>query len=164
MRFLTFRCVAVLAPLAAAGCAVAPPVGPSVMALPRQGEDFAQFQAHDGSCRNYASSQIGYGQPAQAATESAVGSAVVGTALGAVAGAAIGSASGHAGAGAAVGGAGGLLVGSAVGAGNARESAGAMQRRYDMAYAQCMVAAGYTVQQPGYAYPPPYRGYAPPYP
>lgn len=159
--------VAVLVPLVIAGCVVAPPAGPSVMALPRQGEDFAQFQAHDSSCRSYAGSQVGGNDPAQAATESAIGSAVLGTALGVVAGAALGSVGGHAGAGAAIGGAGGLLVGSAAGAGNARASAGSLQHRYDTAYVQCMVAAGYTVQQaahpPRYAYPVPAYAYPAPY-
>jgi hypothetical protein len=164
---------ALIAPLALAACVVPPPPGPSVMALPKQGDDFSQFQGRDASCRNFASAQIGQGNPAQAATDSAVGSAVVGTALGAAAGAALGSVSGNVGAGAAIGGATGLLVGSAAGANNAQLSAGEMQHRYDVAYTQCMVAGGYTVQQPsyapgpyyapGYAYGPAY-GYAAPYP
>jgi len=161
------RTAALIAPLALAACVVPPPAGPSVMAMPKQGEDFAQFQGRDAACRAYASAQIGQGNPAQAATDSAVGSAVVGTALGAAAGAAIGSTVGQVGAGAAIGGASGLLLGSAAGANNAQLSAGAMQQRYDMTYAQCMVAGGYTVQQPGYG-PAPYGvpayGYAAPYP
>ena len=160
-----------LAPLALGACAVSPPAGPSVMALPKQGQDLGQFQAQDGACRNFAYGQIGYGSPAQAATDSAVGSAVVGTALGAAAGAALGSVSGNLGAGAAIGGATGLLLGSAVGANNAQVSGYALQQRYDVAYTQCMVASGYTVQQPSYAapyYAAPYGGpvyaYPAPYP
>lgn len=165
------RVMAVLAPFAVVGCAVVPPAAPTVMALPRQGEDFGQFRAHDASCRDYAESQIGYGAGADQATRDAVGSAAVGTALGAVAGAALGSLSGNAGAGAAVGAAGGLLAGSAAGANRAQYSAGQLQYLYDTAYTQCMVADGYTVRRepppvvayPGYA-PYPYGYYPTPYP
>src|SRR6478609_1666870 len=86
----------------------APPTGPSVMALPGQGKNFAAFQQDDVGCRQYAWQQTGGAAPGAAASQSAVGSAVVGTALGAAAGAAIGAASGAAGAGAAIGGATGL--------------------------------------------------------
>jgi hypothetical protein len=164
------RALVLLAPLGAAACTVVPPSSPTVMALPKQGEDFGQFRAHDASCRDYASSQIGYGQDADTATRSAVGSAAVGTALGAVAGAAIGSVSGNMGAGAAVGAAGGLLAGSAVGANQAQYSAGNLQYRFDTAYTQCMVAQGYSVENPPprvVAYPAyapyPYYGYPYPY-
>ncbi len=157
------RRVAVLfAPLAFAACTVAPPTGPSVMALPKQGDDFARFQVQDGNCRGFASAQIGNANPSDAAARSAVGSAVLGTALGAAAGAAIGSVSGNVGAGAAIGGAGGLLLGSAAGADSSRMSYAGLQRRYDIAYTQCMVAAGYSVQQAGYAQPY-YGGPAPVY-
>jgi hypothetical protein len=161
------RVAVLLAPFAAAGCAVVPPSAPTVMALPKQGEDFGQFRAHDASCRDYASSQIGYGAGADQATRDAVGSAAVGTAVGAAAGAALGSLSGNVGAGAAVGAAGGLLAGSAVGANRAQYSAGQLQYMYDSGYTQCMVAHGYTVQnrpRPVVAYPayPPYPyGYYP---
>jgi hypothetical protein len=156
--------------LALGGCAVPPPVGPTVMALPGKGKDFAAFQQDDIACRQYASAQIGYGSPAQAATQSAVGSAVLGTALGAAAGAAIGAAAGNPAAGAAIGAGSGLVMGSAVGAGAAAASGGAVQQRYDIGYAQCMVARGDTIQPPptaaaGYGYPYPYSPYAyPAYP
>jgi hypothetical protein len=160
------RYAALIVPLALGACVVAPPTGPSVMALPSQGEDFSQFQAADANCRNYASAQIGGANPSQAANNAAVGSALLGTAIGAGAGAALGSVGGAVGAGAAIGGATGLLAGSAIGANNANISAAGMQRRYDMAYSQCMVAAGNTVQQPGYygaGYPAPAYAY-PAYP
>ncbi len=159
--------------LALGACAVPPPTGPTVMALPGKGKDFTAFQQDDLVCRQYASAQIGYGSPAQAATQSAVGSAVVGTALGAAAGAAIGAAAGNPAAGAAIGAGSGLVMGSAVGAGTAYASAGAVQQRYDIGYAQCMVARGDTIQPPptsatGYPYPaypysPYYPGYYPGY-
>src|SRR4051812_46808686 len=79
------------ATLALGACTVAPPTGPSVLALPPEGKDLARFQQEDGSCRQYASAQIRYGTPAQAATQSAAGSAAAGTALGAGAGALLGA-------------------------------------------------------------------------
>lgn len=156
------------APMALAACAVAPPAGPTVMAMPGQGKSFEAFQQDDAICRGWATQQTGGAQPAQAATSSAVGSAVLGTALGAAAGAAIGSVGGAVGAGAAIGGATGLLMGSAIGASNAQYAAGSIQQRYDMAYAQCMAAKGDSVQMPqpayaAYGYPYPAYGY-PAYP
>jgi hypothetical protein len=169
--------------LALGACAVAPPTGPTVMALPGKGKSFATFRQEDASCRQYAEQQIGYMQPAQAANNAAVGSALIGTALGAAAGAAIGSVSGNMGAGAAIGGGAGLLGGSMVGANNADASAGDLQRRYNIAYTQCMYSNGDTVvarpagydyggggyggyPAPAYPYPSPAYGpyYGPGYP
>jgi hypothetical protein len=145
-----FKPVAVLAgALSLGACAVTPPTGPNVLLFPPQGKDLAQFQREDGGCRGYAQQQIGGSSPQQAANQSAVGSAAVGTALGAGAGALLGAAGGNAGAGAAIGAGGGLLAGSAVGAGNAQASAGNLQQRYDTAYMQCMIANGN--QLPTYA-------------
>lgn len=137
--------VALAGTLALGACAVAPPTGPSVMALPAQGKSFEQFQQDDATCRQYASAQIGYGSPAQASTDSAVTSAIVGTALGAAAGAAIGAAAGNPALGAIAGAGGGLLLGSAAGANAANVSGAALQRRYDMGYLQCMSAKGESV-------------------
>jgi hypothetical protein len=78
--------------------------------------------------------------------------------VGAAAGAAIGSAAGAVGGGAAVGGALGLLAGSAIGGSNAQASAGQLQQHYDIAYTQCMVAHGNSVQQS-----PQVVGYGAPY-
>jgi hypothetical protein len=163
----------VVSVLALSACAVAPPQGPSVMALPPQGKPFEAFQQDDAVCRGFASQQTGGVSAAQAANNSAVGSAVVGTALGAAAGAAIGAAAGGPGVGAAIGAATGLAAGTAVGAGNAQISGGNIQARYDTAYTQCMYSKGNTVQAPpgGYAggyggyggYPYPAYGYGPGY-
>lgn len=156
-RIMSFAALA--APIALGACAVAPPAGPTVMAMPGQGKSFEAFQQDDGICRGWAMQQTGGVQPAQAASDSAVGSAVLGTALGAGIGAALGSVGGALGAGAAIGGAAGLLMGSAIGASNAQASAGDVQYRYNAAYAQCMSAKGNSVQQPqpayagGYGYP-----------
>ncbi len=156
--------LALVSVLAVSACAVAPPSGPSVLALPAQGKSFEAFQQDDATCRGFATQQTGGASPSQAATNSAVGSAVLGTALGAGVGAALGSVGGAVGAGAAIGGATGLLAGSAIGAGNAQAAGGNVQSRYDIAYTQCMYSKGNTVQAPSFAsagFPGPY-GYFPP--
>jgi hypothetical protein len=158
--------IALTSGLALGACAVPPPAGPQVMALPGPGKDFATFQQEDGLCRQYAFAQSGGTASAQAATNNAVGTAVVGTALGAGAGAALGSLSGNMGAGAAIGGAAGALMGSSAGASGAQYSAAELQQRYDTSYTQCMYAHGDSVQSPpgGYAGGPgPYPYYGPGY-
>ena len=164
------RAGALGAVLALGACAVAPPSGPTVMALPGKDKNFAAFQHEDAACRQFADQQIGYMQPAQAANAAGVGSAVLGTAIGAAAGAALGSIGGSAGAGAAIGGATGLVGGSMIGASNAQMSYGELQQRYNIAYTQCMYAQGNTVvsRPPGYdygygGYPAPVYGYPGPY-
>jgi hypothetical protein len=167
--------IAILAAaLALSACAIAPPSGPSVMALPAEGKSFEQFQQDDAVCQQYASARIGNGSPQQAANESGVSSAAIGTLVGAAAGALIGAAAGDPAAGAAIGGGGGLLFGSAAGVSNAYASGAALQQRYDMAYTQCMVGKGESVPMaqnnaasysPYYAYRmyPAYPGYYPRY-
>ncbi len=149
--------------LALGACAVAPPPGPSVMALPGKDKSFADFQQDDMSCRQYASVQTGGTTPAQAANDSAISSAAAGTLLGAAAGAAIGAAVGNPAAGAAIGAGSGLFVGGASGASAAGYSAATIQQAYDMSYVQCMVAKGESVP-PGANAPPPVAAYPYPYP
>jgi hypothetical protein len=142
-----------------AGCAVRPPTGPTVLAVPPEGKNLVQFQQEEANCRDYAFNQIGI-TPAQAANQSAVGSAAIGTVLGTAAGALLGAAGGSAGTGAAIGAGTGLLAGSAFGANNAQVSGYALQGRYDQAYAQCLASTGNKVQTAA-AYATPY---AAPYP
>jgi hypothetical protein len=152
--------------LALTGC-VAMPVGPSMTVLPGTNKNFDQFRADDASCRQYAFGQIGGGASTQAGNETAIGSAVVGTALGAAVGAAVGGGSG-----AAVGAGVGLLTGSAVGASSASYAGYDTQQRYDASYVQCMYAAGNRVPvygrsvatAPRYASPAPTYYYPPPPP
>lgn len=173
------RSLAIFTPLLLSACAVAPPTGPSVMALPGKGKDFAQFQQDDASCRQYASSQVGGVAPEQAASQSFANSAALGTVLGAAAGAAIGAATGNPAAGAAIGAGSGLFLGGATGIDAAGYSEASLQRRYDVGYIQCMSAMGESVPAttsgvPAYgyysypyygAYPYPYAyPYAYPYP
>ena len=143
------------------GCASPGPATPSFASVPGRGKSYEVFQRDDQYCQSSAQRAIGYRSPGEAANQTAVGTAAVGTALGAVAGAAIGSVSGNAGAGAALGAGTGLVAGSAIGAGNGDVAGGSLQARYDTVYAQCMTAKGNRiggppVVEPGYAYPPPY--------
>ena len=152
-----------------AGCAVAPPSGPSVMALPGQGKTLATFRQEDAYCRQAAAQDSGAAQSAAAAGDNAVGTAALSTAVGALAGAAIGSVSGQVGAGAAIGAGAGLLVGSSAGAGQAARGGYYAQQQYDTTYTQCMYSYGNSVQSApggyagGYPYAEPYP-YPQPYP
>ena len=121
---------------AMSACATVPS-GPSVMAVPPQGKPFELFMQEDASCRRWAERQIGL-SPQEAIDKDTTTGAVVGTAIGAGLGALLGSASGHAGAGALIGGASGLLFGAASGADSGRVYGREAQRRYDIAYMQCM--------------------------
>ncbi len=159
--------------LALGGCAVAPPSGPSIVALPRQGEPLNQFQQDDYACRDYAFRSSDASGAAQGATTNSVNSTALGTLGGAAVGALFGAAAGNPGVGAAIGAGSGLLLGSAAGANGAQYAAGGLQSRYDAAYAQCMTSKGNTIAQPQmpvYATPPapayyyqaPPRVYGPP--
>jgi hypothetical protein len=150
-RFRPSSIAALAGALAVGACTVAPPTGPSIAALPPAGKDYARFRQEDYACRQHALQDTGHGSPQQAANQSAVGSAALGTLLGAVVGGLFGSVTGDFGAGAAIGAGGGLLAGSAVGAGTSQTSAAALQRRYDLTYAQCMQASGNQI--PGWGYP-----------
>jgi len=131
--------VALAGALAVVGC-VTVPSGPAVMALPGSTKSFDQFRADDVSCRDFA--QYSLGPSEQVASNTATANAAGGAALGAATGAIIGAASGSAGPGAAIGAGAGLLFGSIAGANSAGASNYGMQRRYDMAYLQCMYAKG----------------------
>ncbi|MDH3319436.1 MAG: hypothetical protein OEO84_07065 [Betaproteobacteria bacterium] len=137
--------IAALAVLLLAACATAPR-GPSVLVLPGESKTFDQFRADDYECRQYASFQVDGTTPDNAAADSGVKSAAIGTAVGAVAGGLIG---GHDGA--ATGAGAGLIVGAMGGTGAAQRSQYSAQRRYDFGYQQCMYAKGHKVPVEGYA-------------
>jgi hypothetical protein len=137
------------------GACVTLPSGPAVMALPGTSKSFEAFQRDGLACQQFAQAALGGTTSGQAAADSAVASAVAGAAIGAASGAIIGSASGQAGPGAAIGAGVGLLFGSAAGSNAAGLSYYEMQRRYDMAYLQCMYAKGNQVPvRMGYRGPP----------
>lgn len=129
----------------ALGACVSVPTGPSVMALPGSGKNFDQFRLDEMDCRQYSSAQIGGTTANQAAIDSGVKSGVIGSVIGAAAGAAIGGDSRAAGVGAGVG----LLGGSMAGSEAGRSSGSELQRRYDIAFVQCMYAKGHRVPVQG---------------
>lgn len=141
--------VASLAMLAA--CADRP-ITPSVAVMPAPNKPFAVFQEDDAVCRGYASNSIG-GNAGGEQTNSAVQGAAIGTVAGAAAGALLGAAGGHAGTGAGVGAGMGLLGGTAIGAGEGGADRYQQQRKYDLAYEQCMYSRGNQVPGFGYAQP-----------
>ena len=140
-----------------AGC-VSLPDGPSMLVLPGTGKSFDQFRSDDFACKQYATTQVGGTTPGQAANDSGVRSAALGTILGAAAGAAI-----DGGRGAAAGAGAGLLIGALAGTGAGESSGYRVQERYDFAYTQCMYAQGhrvpvagqFTYRSPPSAYPAP---------
>jgi hypothetical protein len=134
------RLVTVVVLLAVSGCATMPS-GPSVMVLPAPDKTFEQFQFDDVICRQWAGQQIGM-TPQQIANQNTISGAAIGTVIGAALGAAIGAASGDPGTGAAIGAAGGLALGTASGSDAGQISGREGQRRYDIAYQQCMYAKG----------------------
>ncbi len=144
-----------------AGCASVPS-GPDIAVMPPPGKPFAVFVREDRECRQFALASIG-----EAPSQAAARNVAAGAAVGAAAGAAVGAlASGRHDA-TASGAATGLVVGSMIGASNAQTAAGSLQRRYDIAYAQCMYAKGNLVPGTRYyapSYPPPGATYPPPPP
>src|SRR5258708_1813754 len=140
VRKSTTFAMPLLASLLLVACAPMPTVQ-HVMALPGTGKSLDQFDVDDATCRSWAERRIG-SSPNQVATDATVGGAAVGTLLGAASGAAIGAAAGNPAMGAAGGAGVGLLGGTSVGVANAQQGAWSVQRRYDIAYVQCMYASG----------------------
>ena len=131
-----------------AGCAMQP-VGPTVRVFPAPYKPFEVFQQDQYECGQYASSQVA--GRAEAANNRALGTAVIGTALGLALGAATGD--GHA---ASFGGVAGATVGGTIAADQSERAGFSLQRRYDIAFSQCMYSRGNQV--PGFqrsAAPPP---------
>lgn len=156
----------ILSVITVSGCATMPP-GPRVTVMPAPGKPFEIFQMEDSTCRQWAENQSGWNAN-ETVNQNLVSGAAIGTVLGAGLGAVIGSASGNAGAGAAIGAAGGLALGTAGASEPARAAGYEVQRRYDIAYQQCMYSKGNQV--PGavsksrrtyYLPPPPPPDYAP---
>ena len=133
MRKTPFAALAAVT-LGLGGCAIAPPppAGPTVVALPPKGGDYARFQQQDLSCRQNAAASTGYANPAVAANQAAVGTVALGTLAGAGLGAAIGAAAGNPGAGAAIGAGTGALVSGGAAANAAAASGYGLQQQYDV--------------------------------
>jgi uncharacterized protein YcfJ len=111
--------------------------------MPAPGKPFELFVAEEKTCRDYAEQSIGQSRN-DAAAKNFVGAVVVGTAIGAAAGALGGGDHGNSAAT-------GMLAGSMIGSGESANASGDAQRRYDIAYEQCMYAKGNQI--PGYAAP-----------
>ncbi|WNC93213.1 glycine zipper family protein [Paraburkholderia sp. FT54] len=169
MKLLRTTRIALPACLIAAaltGCAVIPPTGPSVVALPPNGKPISVFQQEDYACRDYAFHSDNAAAPAHSAIPNGVGSSAIGTIGGVAAGALLGAAAGDAGVGAAIGAGAGLLLGSAVGANDSQATSASLQARYTAAYAQCMASKGNSISQPAVystvpVYAPPPVAYVP---
>jgi hypothetical protein len=117
------------------------PMAPSVLVLPGTGKTFETFDEDDALCQQWAAQKTGT-TPRKSATEQTPTAAAIGTVIGAGAGAAIGAATGDAGAGAAIGGGSGLVLGTLTGADSGYGWGYEVQRRFDIAYQQCMYARG----------------------
>jgi hypothetical protein len=115
--------------------------GPSVTVLPGPGKPFEVFQSDDNACRQWAEQQIGE-SPEAAANKTLIAGTAIWTMVGAALGALIGSTYGHAGTGAAIGAGSGLVEGVMLSSGPASATGWELQRRYDIAYQQCMFARG----------------------
>lgn len=143
-----------------AGCATEP-MGPTIPVMPGPNKSLEAFQADEATCEQYASQRVA-GQ-VEAANNTGIGEALLGTALGAGLGAAVGG-----GRGAAIGAASGAVVGTAVGANTTGWAQMSVQQRYDVSYAQCMQTKGDKVPGPRHPHryppPPPPPGYYPPPP
>lgn len=137
--FKPVRMAPFLFPVLLAACTTIPE-GPGVTALPGRGKATQQFHADDVYCRQMALQQSGGRSANDAAVDSGVRSAALGTLLGAAAGTLIGGQHGtEAGAGA------GLVFGALAGTGAADHAAYTTQQRYDVVYAQCMYDSGHRV-------------------
>lgn len=133
------------AALALGGCAVAP-TAPTVMVLPGTQKTADQFHADGAMCQQQA--QAMFAPATQAANDQAVASAAIGTVVGAAAGALLGGGY-YSNSSIAAGAATGLMFGSAVGGSQSQYSTYGLQRRFDIAYVQCMYLRGHQV--PGQA-------------
>lgn len=120
--------------LLTASCATQP-TGPMVRVMPGPNKPFDVFVHEKTVCEDYAHDQVAGG--AQAANNRALGA----TALGAVLGLGVGAATGS-GRAATTGAVAGGAIGAAVGSDQSSHAGYSLQRRYDIAYSQCMYAKG----------------------
>ncbi len=135
-----------------AGCA-SMPNGPRVAVMPAPGKPFELFVQEDQICRQFATQSIGK-SASDFGKQTFAEAAITGVAIGAAAGGLLGGNDGVAsGAGT------GLLMGSMIGAGESDYGVSEAQRRYDIAYQQCMYAKGNQLPGQRYQnnvyYPPP---------
>ena len=135
-----------------AGCAMQP-TGPTVRVMPAPYKPFEVFERDQFECEDYAGRSVA--GEAQAANNRGLGAAALGAGLGLALGAATGD--GNA---ASFGAVAGGTAGTVIGADRSEREGYGIQRRYDIAYAQCMYSKGNQV--PGFDAPR--RGPPPPPP
>lgn len=131
------------------GCAQVP-TGPTVAVWPPPGKPLSVFQAEEGQCRQYASAVIN----PNASNAEAAKRVAIGTAAGAIIGGLLTGSGRGAGAGAAMG----MLVGGSSAAQASERGTWSMQKRYNIAYEQCMYSKGNLIPgapRPNYVPPPP---------
>lgn len=131
------------------------PSGPSVAVMPGPNKPFDVFMQEEQLCRGWAAHSVGI-PGHQADADRLLASTVTGAVIGAIAGAMVGG-DRNVGAGAALG----TAIGASAGANQSATSTWAAQRRYDIAYQQCMYSKGNHVPSYGDGY---YRYRAPPPP
>ena len=152
MRGIT-KTIVTIGSLVLAGCAMQP-TRPSIAVFPAPYKPFEVFQRDQYDCGSYAESTI-----APYAAEAANNRALGATALGAAIGLGLGAATGD-GRAATFGAVSGGAIGASIGADQSQRAGFSLQRRYDIAYAQCMYSKGNQV--PGFrgagAPPPPPGG------
>jgi hypothetical protein len=115
-----------------AGCTT---IGPTVAVMPGPHKTFDAFQADQTECTGYSDHLLA--GAADTYNKSQIGTAVLGMALGAGLGGAIGG--GH---GAGIGAASGAVVGTAAAGVEGYRELNTLQRKYDIAFSQCMYAKG----------------------
>jgi outer membrane lipoprotein SlyB len=145
MKRIALQMAGTLAIVASLGACVMPPTTPGIPVAPGPNKTFEAFAAEQSYCQQYATAQTA--PQAYAATNQAVGAAILTTALGAALGGAIGG--GHA---AGIGAASGAAFGTVVGAGGSGFAQMSLQQQFDILYGQCMYAHG--DQVPGFSPPP----------
>src|SRR5271166_3223656 len=152
MKCINRRIAGVVAATFCLAACVTPPMAPTIPVAPGPNKPYQAFYGDQMACQQFAYAQTA--PEAAAATNQAVGTALLTTALGAGLGAAAGSGSwhGNAGRGAGIGAASGAVVGTALGAGQAGFAQMSLQQQYDVLYGQCMAAHGNQV--PGFSPPP----------
>jgi len=121
------------------GCASAP-TGPTVMVMPRAGQDFKQFKADNEECKQYASDEAEKTSNASFKNGAATTGVLMG--IGALAGLLLmGGRSVNVGTGAGAG----LIAGGLAGSLGQNKKEDQAQAQYNMAFQQCMFAKGNAV-------------------
>lgn len=151
--------ILLIVPLAFLTACVHMPSGPRIAVMPPPGKPLEVFNVEDRDCRAYAHNALG-ANPSDLGSQQMAGSAIAGTIIGASVGTLI---SGGRAWGTQHGAGMGLMMGTSIGANQGQYTANDAQRRYDIAYSQCMYSKGNLLpgMRASNALPPPPRSAAP---